>query len=745
MKKSESRYDKYEKDELSSVIMTRSFSPVEVLNLRKKDLSEIPYLEIEESNAKIIALGFNKIPKIIYFPDRITKLELKFNHILKIQNLESCIFLQILDLSNNRITRIENLQNNIFITELHLGNNHIKKIENLEVLKDLKRLNMENNLLSSITSIRTLSLNTKLSFLVLKGNSISTQDKYKPTIVSLVPKLMYLDYTRLQSNGFKKNESNKEFFSKPFLESDIAIIDRSEAAPKIHKKDIKKSKKTDSVHISTEGQTFNQNLSKHADAQVQTFQDESLKADRKQISYSREIKMPQFKSTNSNEMGRIRRYFKLVYLFKDYPSTFIEVLIKSSEYKIVQEPDIIICSETVIEKLILIIKGTIQYLGKSYTCGNCLFPESLIIPEEVESDVICLESSEYFILAKSEVEKIFRLYPNQRELLMKNYLERHVNPNDFENKLKNQTNKKFPESKRTEKFKEKSKSLSKLNLKSLIASRTSKDLGIIVSDNFPEKGNPLSIKVQKEIESLFKSADPFDFSLEENTKTTIHDSKFLELSEKIENLYNIYKKDISLNKSRQNIEEEAQEFLKSGILADVELIAMERESFRKLINSCVIEEDGENLWMYEYVKSLDRASEDIKNLLAIKSGEVREEIFSCQSALQTFLNQSSQSLSATTIKNYQIILNDCELLKLYDDPYTVVNEMCGSYYSNSNVKQAGEEVINLMILANKLKEALTQVVKAQELDDTQQLIQVRQQLQDQGLLLSQPHLSISSI
>ena len=163
MKKSEGRYDKYDKDEVSSVMMNRSFSPVETINLRNKDLAEIPYSEIEESHAKIIVLGLNKISKIAYLPDRIIKLELKCNNISKIQSLESCIFLQSLDLSNNRISRIENLQNNIFILELHLGDNHIKLIENLEMLKDLKRLNIENNLLSSNSSIRTLSLNTKLN------------------------------------------------------------------------------------------------------------------------------------------------------------------------------------------------------------------------------------------------------------------------------------------------------------------------------------------------------------------------------------------------------------------------------------------------------------------------------------------------------------------------------------------------------------------------------------------------------
>ena len=71
MKRIEGRYDSYDKDEISSLNMTRSLSPVEILNCRNKELTEILYHEIEESNAKIVALGFNKISKISYLPEKI--------------------------------------------------------------------------------------------------------------------------------------------------------------------------------------------------------------------------------------------------------------------------------------------------------------------------------------------------------------------------------------------------------------------------------------------------------------------------------------------------------------------------------------------------------------------------------------------------------------------------------------------------------------------------------------------------
>lgn len=744
-KKTQGRYDKYEKEDHSVVCRTRSISPEEVLNLRNEEHTEMPYSKIKDSNANTIALGNNKISKIGYLPSKIIKLELRSNLISKIQNIESCILLKVLDLSINMISRIENLQTNTYLEELHLGDNQIKKIENLEMLKELKRLNMENNLLSSSASIRTLSLNPKIMFLVLKGNSFAIQSKYKPIITSLLPKLLFLDYTRLSSQGFKKNEHVFDFFSKPFLESDQNLINQSELAPKNPVNHKKKFKRVDSVRISTETQTFQANQYARADAEVQTFHDEVyIEPSRKSTLIAKDIKLPSFKNSSSNEITRIRKYYKSIGLFKYLPSSFIDILIKSSDYKAAQESELILHSEGVVEKLIVIIKGTIQYQNKLYTFGNCLFAESLIIPEEVKSDVISIEPCEYFILQKSDFEKILTVYPNYKELLMKNYLEKNMLSSDFELKLKKHSKNKSQDKPKLEKTKE-SKSLSKLNLKALISSKTSKDLGLPCLDSFSVTEDNLVSKVKKDIDTLLKVADPFDFTLEDPSNFTSNESKYEELSDKIDQLYSMYKKDIQLRKSKENIEEEAKSFTRNGFKSEVELIGMEREFFKKLMNSCVIEETGENLWMYEYVKSLDRANEDMVNILGIKSAEVREKIFSCQSALQTFLNQSSQSLSQTTIKNYRIILTDCELLKAYDEPYNTIYEQYGSHFSNEIIKQAGEEVINLMIFANKLKEALAQVLEAQELDDTEKLIQVRQQLQDQGLLLSQLNSSFQII
>jgi hypothetical protein len=720
MQRSEGRYEKYDKGEVSSIYATRSLSPEDRLNLRNKDLLEIPLNQIDESCSSIIALGFNRITKISSLPIRIIKLELKNNHISKIQNLEKLINLQVLDLSNNRITSIENLSNNHCLQELHLGDNHLKKVENLEMLKDLRRLNLENNFLPSTSSFRPLSLNTKLMFLVLKGNPL--QLKYKAAVLALLPKLVFLDYSRVQTSGFNKAESCPEFFSSRFFEHDVPVHINLDVTPKSFAQGRKVKPKSESISI---GKNFTQ--------KTENKVNETSKALRATVS-SKEIKrMNSLHRVGSlSEVGRIRRMFKNVPIFKDAPNSLVDNLVKISECQNAQEGEVIVQSDSIVEKMIMINKGSLEYQNKTYPSGTSLFSESLIIPEDVKSEVICKDQCEFYSLSKPEVDKIFKLFPTFKEFIMKNYLDRKVSSKDFHSTLTTKSSANL----KTRVFSE--KTLGKLNLKSLISSRTSKEIGLPVKEQVQKARESVSTKVRSEIESLFKSADPFDFTLD-NHESSESDPSLSSLSQKVDQLFSIYLKEVDLARSHKEIEEEAKEFLKNGPRKETELLAMGRESIRKIVNSCSFGDD--NLWMYSYVKQMDRACEDIKNLLAGRSAEVRDEIFSCQSALKTLINQSSQSLSEVTIKNYKVILNDCEMLKVYENPKEIILEICGSYFSDPSVKNLAEEVIGLMQLANKLKDALASVMKAQEEENDQKVLNVRQQLQDEGLLLSDLQIS----
>ena len=724
MFKTKGRYEKYDKGEFSSILASRSLSPGDKLNLRNKDLAEIPFAQIDECCCTILALGFNRLTKLTHLPQRIIKLEIKSNHLSKIQNLDSLANLLVLDLSNNRLTCIENLHNNLMLQELHLGDNHIKRVENIEMLKELRRLNLENNLLSSSASYRTLSLNTKLTFLVLKGNPLAVQGKYKPTILSLLPKLIFLDYSRIQSQGFKKNEFCVEFFTSPFFETDIPANTKLDVTPKSIGRG-KVNKKSGSIQIP-------RSKLNEKDKDEGKF---SLAEKGKVKDSGKELRrMPSFyKSTSLNETGKIRRFFKNVGIFKDAPNSLVDNLVKVSECKVAEEGETIIQAEYVVEKMILVNKGILEYQSKTYASGTTLFAESLIVPEEVKADVQCKEKCEYYILNKPELEKIFKLFPTYKEFVTKNYLDKKVSSKEFYSTL---TSAKQGKPKKLEKQRTGSKSLSKLNLKSLLTSRTSKELGLPVTEAGKIPKQSISLKVKSEIESLFKSADPFDLSLDSESIPST--SNFSEISQKVENLYTLYLKEASLAKSHKLIEQEARDFQKNGYKSEIELIAMERENIRKLMNSCCLD-NGENLWMYEHIRNLDRTCEEIKQALALKSAEIREEIISCQGTLQTLLNQSSQSLSSETIRNYKVILDDCELFKIYENPKEIVMEICGNYYGNFEVRENADEVAGLMVLANKLKDALARVVKAQEIEDEQQIRVVRQQLQDQGLLLSRGH------
>ena len=138
----------------------------------------------------------------------------------------------------------------INIREIQLGNNKIALVENLEFLQKLKRLNLENNKLTGAASVRTLSLNKSLEFLVLLGNPISRQGMYKTTIIGFIPKLRILDYIKLSRTSSLLNVTKvDEFFSTPFPNLNSRPV--SSVYPSSLKASMKKDIKTkDLLHSS---------------------------------------------------------------------------------------------------------------------------------------------------------------------------------------------------------------------------------------------------------------------------------------------------------------------------------------------------------------------------------------------------------------------------------------------------------------------------------------------------------------
>lgn len=114
--------------------------------------------------------------------------------------------LKKLDLSFNYIEKIENLEKLVHIESLSLYNNLITKIENLDDLEKLKILSIGNNSIGEVKGIERFRFLKKLYSLNLEGNSIA-ENAEKPLrtyIAAVLPNLKYYNYTYLKDEEREK-------------------------------------------------------------------------------------------------------------------------------------------------------------------------------------------------------------------------------------------------------------------------------------------------------------------------------------------------------------------------------------------------------------------------------------------------------------------------------------------------------------------------------------------------------------
>lgn len=83
-------------------------------------------------------------------------LELGFNRVKRIENLESLTTLQNLWLGRNRIRTIENLSMLINLQKLDVQSNRLTKIEGLSTLVHLEQLYLSHNRISRLENLETL-------------------------------------------------------------------------------------------------------------------------------------------------------------------------------------------------------------------------------------------------------------------------------------------------------------------------------------------------------------------------------------------------------------------------------------------------------------------------------------------------------------------------------------------------------------------------------------------------------------
>ena len=160
-----------------------------VINDNKTITIDFVYNSNQKKSLSLYNYGIIAINKIE--DSELKILELSYNNITKIENLQELISLTCLDLSHNNIEVIENLDLMNNLEKLNLNNNKITKIEGLSELKKLKKLYLLNN---KITKIEGLSELKNLEILYLSYNQI-TQIEGLSELKNLIE--LYLDRNKI--------------------------------------------------------------------------------------------------------------------------------------------------------------------------------------------------------------------------------------------------------------------------------------------------------------------------------------------------------------------------------------------------------------------------------------------------------------------------------------------------------------------------------------------------------------------
>lgn len=121
------------------------------------------------------------------------ELNLSFNYITKIENLETLVNLEVLSLFSNHITKIENLETLEKLVILSIGNNHIATFDGVSFIAICSIYWSTIGLIQQIERLRFVS---SLKVLNLEGNPIAKQPDFPLSeyITAILPQLNYYEY-----------------------------------------------------------------------------------------------------------------------------------------------------------------------------------------------------------------------------------------------------------------------------------------------------------------------------------------------------------------------------------------------------------------------------------------------------------------------------------------------------------------------------------------------------------------------
>lgn len=152
------------------------------LDLRTKKLETLPNIceMVKWTNYEYdiwsLDLADNVITKIntdLSCLKNLQELNLSFNKIKEIENLNWLIFIKKLDLGNNEISKIDNLDKLTTLIDLHLWYNKITSTNWLEKLTNLTSLKLQHNEIADLSSLKDLS---KLEELKLEFNKLTDEN-----------------------------------------------------------------------------------------------------------------------------------------------------------------------------------------------------------------------------------------------------------------------------------------------------------------------------------------------------------------------------------------------------------------------------------------------------------------------------------------------------------------------------------------------------------------------------------------
>lgn len=152
------------------------------LNLRTKNLTEIPDIcdlvkgTRYQDDIWSVDLADNQLTEInqdLSCLKNLSELNLSFNKIVKIDNLDKLNFIQKIDLWNNEITEINNLEKLRTLSDLHLWYNKITTTKWLDALRNLTSLKLQHNEINDLSYLKGL---TNLVELKLEFNKLSEEN-----------------------------------------------------------------------------------------------------------------------------------------------------------------------------------------------------------------------------------------------------------------------------------------------------------------------------------------------------------------------------------------------------------------------------------------------------------------------------------------------------------------------------------------------------------------------------------------